>query len=610
MSAPVSVLLTPESVTDSTIVDAAEIVSFITAEPLDAAQRRIAESRFAVERVPAEVSKRVIEELESRGIDAIALPSRRVLPLPRRSVVQAITLLTHDLQVKVGSEPVQLAMREFLHAHLGVIPSISRRRRLPDGSVDSVRAEVTFLDLYYRGGASYRIDLERVLFDGDHRLRGLPREQAISELLSEFLGRAKRVGRAILPAGRPIVLGTGSPAWENLRLESLAEFEARSRWWLAVAANGLMPDLARLDELYLESEQGSAAQPMPAAPREQPPGQRFLAEGMEFERRGQLDLARIHYRQAIDAEDSFEARLALIESLVDEDPFESWCECDEAAVAFPEEAVSLVNRYAEEPDIDCDDFLTVRGLRRSLRAQEIGFQSPEDQVSGFLEFHGLRPKLAASSAVGLLEAYGLELGISFPEQHKVLIASYNHFEIYNQGFRFLGVGGDDEAVDLFLFNAPHGWRRWYGSTLEGLVGFGYDYLGNPFFLDSRHEIPPVIRLDADSGEVEPVAASFVEFLGIDLTDPEAVVLRPRLLEMWLERRPALGRTECLSYKNSPVLGGEKSLLNLTTSELGIRLHIAGQVAEQLLQMPDNAKIKGVHVVNTEDLLIEIDWDYA
>lgn len=758
MSELTTIALLPGSCRGDHIQQTARIVAERSRETLAQAEERIRHSRFVVERVsPAEASA-LMDLLIAERVGAVAVPSRKVLPVPQRIPVEGLFMPLRDFRFEVGGERITCVPADFLHAHVGCLQVEGKRQKLTRAGEDvALQSEVILVDLYFRGGASYRVDLSRVSYDADPLLRDLMAQEAAEGFLWELSQRAQEVRRPILPGAAPLADGFSNPLWDALVVTDLAEFEARARWWFALAANSHLPTPQALDEHLAkhgeeaESENGSGAGPLAEAPsaeaseagppvrstkgpppsatppqgtsrpmprpttppqgtprptprattppqgtrrrptaqaprvaaprgttppgglrrpgglprrplpRRQPsrplpppqspprrtttaamprrtttsvrppnaplmPGARrsptrgplptdydgLLSEARRFEESGRVSLAVARYRQALLVRDTFEARLALVESLVDVDPFEAWSHCEAAVREFPNEAHKLVEEYSgvEDPTYDCRDFLTYRGLRRFLRRDELKGQG-EDPIKRFFSFHDLTPRLPSPTKGGLLDAYGSEMGFEFPASHRDLISIYNGLDLYDRAFRFLGVGGDDESFDLFLFNDKLGWRRFFGSTLDDIVGFGYDYIGNVFCFDGRgeHDEPPIIRLDCDTGELEPVADNFVEFLGVDLTDKDEDVVRPRLLRLWQNECPPLSMSECLSYKTSPMLGGERRFENLTTSELNIRLHMAGQICQQAKKIPDGARILGVKIVNQEELLLKVSWEY-
>lgn len=838
-----TIALMPGSADQDALVRASRIASKITGEDIPTARRRISNTHFVVEKIPQLEAVNIMNDLITAHVGVVALPAQRVLPLPRRSNVEAVSLPVEDFHFQVSGQSIHMPLSAFLHAHVGRFQVESQRRTLTRaGREVPVTREIVLCDIYFRGGAAFRVDLEKVSFDIDSRLKDFTQREAAEGFLWEVAQRAKELRRPILPAPSPLLHGLDHDLWRAVELSTLGVFDAHGRWWYALAANGRLPAPAELDELLLVTvdllgpappsdlaepidgrsrpeeaerqgsdhptrvigvpemdedsppagqfsvpvadeppseesphqpappvspavfpavspavspasspaspppasqppqrdmrrvtgyfrssgyyraglspddlglqEQGIEAQaPAPDAPTQQPPqrprprpatprpgsapgpvpgsgrrtirrpsdpttrpqrpsgrpvpqprnppsfppaepahelptspqpqatprppayrptrnldprqlrtgsGQKsyeeLMREAAELETRGQLALSAVKYRQALNIRDSFEVRLSLVETLVDANPFDAWKLCQETAEAFPIDSQQLVDEYrgVHRETYDCHDFLTYRGLRRFIRVQEIGEIAMEDALKRFFLFHELSNKLPDQTKGGLLDAYGQELDFTFPQTHRRLISAYNGLDLFNRSFRFLGVGSDDTAFDLYLFNDEEGWRQFYGTVLSGLVGFGYDYLGNVFLYDPREnrDDPAIVRLDADTGELEPVARNFLEFVAVDLSDTDEDFVRPRLLREWQLKRGQLGMRECLSFQNSPVLGGERSFQNLTTSELSIRLHMAGQIASQARQIPEGAKILGVRVINQEELLLKVYWDYS
>ena len=691
-----SIALLPGNTTREQADIAAGVIAPVTREDRVSASRRIWMTRFVIEKVPQVQAVDIMGQLIEQRVGVVAVPSRGVLPLPRRSMVSSVALVGPEFHMESAGRRFTVLLRDFLHAHVGRMRVRGSRRILTRGGRElRVETDITLIDLYFRGGAAYRLDLNKISYHGDPGLAGLPRPEATTNFLWELAQRAQEVRRPIVPAALPLVEGPKSPYWAAARIPSLAIFDNWGRWWFALAANQHLPSPARLDEIVytttparkkpasaslmpsLTPSGGTRLPPMNTPPRGTPIPQarprsnpaltppqgtpvprpkgtgryqnlapepelaygeseittpvpqaeslppenvqtgqlyeQLMRDAADYENQGFIEQAEAKYREALATQDSFEARLALVETLVDSNPFEAWFLCAETVDRYEERASELVESYkgVHRENYDCHDFLTYRALRRFLRKKEIEQQPNYDPMRQFFSFHELSNKLPDTTKGGLLDAYGEELHIRFPAIHRQLISSYNGLDLFNRAFRFLGVGGEDEAFDLLLFNDPYGWRRFYGPSLSGLVGFGYDYLGNVFLYDPRErpDDPTIVRLDADTGELEPVAMNFVEFLGVDLTDRDEDVARSRLLREWQTKKSQLKMHECLSFQTSPVLGGERNFLNLTTSELGIRLHMAGQIATQAQQIPEGATIHGVRVVNQEELLLKVYWDY-
>jgi hypothetical protein len=697
-----SIALLPGNTDHKHAEQAAHVIAATTREDLAAAIRRIWSTRFVVERIPQVQAVDIMGRLIEQHVGVVAVPSRGVLPLPRRTLITGIALNGLEFKLQLSQGSAILHIKDFLHAHVGRLRIRGSRRILTRaGREMQIETDITILDLYFRGGAAYRLDLNKVSFELDPVLRNLARSDAAATFLWELARRAQDVRRPIVPATLPLIEGLSSPFWVAAKVPNLKVFDHWGRWWFALAANSHLPSPERLDEILvsttpiapkkplpptrlmsrdavahaatapppstpsagtripkavgpasrpalqspatirLQADAQTAGRLPPIAPQEllappviAPPGSQqnyqsagsspvniqdgmiyesFMHEAAELETQGQFEQACQKYRQAIGARDTFEARLALVETLVDSQPFDAWFVCEETVQLHPIEAERLVNEYKgiHQENYDCHDFLTYRAFRRFLRKREIDQIKGYDPIRRFFSFHELSNKLPDATKGGLLDAYGDEMHFEFPLAHRQLISSYNGLDLFNRAFRFLGVGSEDEAFDLFLFNDPDGWRSFYGPVLEGFVGFGFDYLGNVFLYDARKltEEPSVVRLDVDTGELEPVATNFLEFIGVDLTDRDEDVVRSRLLREWQKRKSQLKMRECLSFQTSPVLGGERNFSNLTTSELSIRLHMAGQVATQAQQIPEGATIHGVRVINQEELLLKVYWDY-
>lgn len=663
MSDRTSIVLLPESMTEAHWTRVGKAVGALLNEDPRPIYRRVKATGFVAERVSSRQASAVMSALREAKIGALALASQKVLPQPRRFMVEGVSSTDETVHFACRNSTYSLPVKEMLHIHYGRLRVAGRRRRLTHGGRElRVEKELVLLDLFFKGGGAFRVDLFKVSFDDDPSLRQRLRDDATTAFLERLVTWAQAARRPILPAARPLLESLTHSSWRQAHLEDMKQFEMRGRWWFGLAANGQLPAQQILDDIaetvaqqvgrrrvsssglglasdlptpaprgsaLMEAGGGGAQVSLPvtegktvAMPKLrktrvfQAPAassyQEIMREASDFEVRGRLDLAAARYRQALMRRETFEARLSLIEALVDAEPFEAWRLCREVVARFPGPSKQLVSDYRgiHRENYDCHEFLTYRGLRRFLRIFRTPPVEPGEALKRFFQAHDLSNKLPDATKIGLLTAYGEALNLRFPDQHKALIGAYNGLDLFNRAFRFLGVGSDDEAFDLYMFNQDSGWRRFYGKTVVGLVAFGFDYLGHVFFYDARQnpDDPAIVRLDADSGELEPIADNFHEFLWIDMTDRDEDFLRPRLLREWQAREGSLAMNECLSFQTSPGLGGSRSVENLTTSDLGIRLHMAGQIASQAKQIPEGAAIHGVRIVNQEELLLKVFWE--
>lgn len=103
-------------------------------------------------------------------------------------------------------------------------------------------------------------------------------------------------------------------------------------------------------------------------------------------------------------------------------------------------------------------------------------------------------------------------------------------------------------------------------------------------------------LDVGTGVLSEVAASFDEFKSL-LSDKE-FVLNYFAVEMVADLR----RSGCLldpgqiySFKIPPVLGGEYVLSNVEPSDIAVHYSVAGQIHEQVSNLPEGTPITGVTI---------------
>jgi hypothetical protein len=101
-------------------------------------------------------------------------------------------------------------------------------------------------------------------------------------------------------------------------------------------------------------------------------------------------------------------------------------------------------------------------------------------------------------------------------------------------------------------------------------------------------------LDVGAGALSEVAVSFDEFKSL-LSDKE-FVLNYFAVEMLADIRHSgclLNPGQIYSFKIPPVLGGEYVLSNVEPSDIAVHYSIAGQIHEQVRNLPEGTPITGV-----------------
>ena len=159
------------------------------------------------------------------------------------------------------------------------------------------------------------------------------------------------------------------------------------------------------------------------------------------------------------------------------------------------------------------------------------------------------------------------------------------------------IGGSPELQALFidipaidLFRAIDGWK-WLPVT--GLTAIAVSAFGEVFFRDSAGVVH---QIDTIEGRLTKVANSLPELTTM-LKDAEArdnlllegLVIGARKMGLILE--PG----ECYDFKIAPVLGGKMGVEEMQKLSFVVKLHIAGQLHEQVKDLPPGTKINHVTI---------------
>lgn len=159
------------------------------------------------------------------------------------------------------------------------------------------------------------------------------------------------------------------------------------------------------------------------------------------------------------------------------------------------------------------------------------------------------------------------------------------------------IGGPPELDFLFIevpqvdiLRAIEGWK-WL--KLSGLTAVAVSAFGEVFFRDSSGAIH---QIDTVEGKLSRVSNSLAELTAV-LQDAEA---RDSLLFGGLvigarQRGMILEPGECYDFRMAPILGGQMGVDDLERLSFVVKLHIAGQLHEQVKDLPPGTKINQVTI---------------
>lgn len=141
-----------------------------------------------------------------------------------------------------------------------------------------------------------------------------------------------------------------------------------------------------------------------------------------------------------------------------------------------------------------------------------------------------------------------------------------------------------------ILRAVDGWRWLH---LEGLTVFAVSAFGEVFL---RNNADAIFQIDTIEGRLLKVADSFDE-LGTMLraSDARDEVLFEGLVIGARNRGLMLDAGECYDFKIAPVLGGQMSVDEIGKLSFVVKLNIAGQLHEQVKDLPVGTKIDKVTI---------------
>lgn len=130
------------------------------------------------------------------------------------------------------------------------------------------------------------------------------------------------------------------------------------------------------------------------------------------------------------------------------------------------------------------------------------------------------------------------------------------------------------------------WRCEYGELADRALFFAEDAFGNQFCL--HHE--RVCSFDAETGELNELAANLETWASSLLNDYAFLTGHP-LIHQWQAKNGALPAGSRLIPKIPFVLGGEYALQNLYPLVATRGMKSRGNLARQLKDLPDGARIE-------------------
>lgn len=165
-----------------------------------------------------------------------------------------------------------------------------------------------------------------------------------------------------------------------------------------------------------------------------------------------------------------------------------------------------------------------------------------------------------------------------------LLSRQNGFYAFESALHVFGSVGGDE-VGLFDWNDDSLWRHEYGSLAEGCFFFAEDVFGGQFGIQRDQ----IIAFDPETGEVSAIAGTVEAWAQAILDDYDVLTGYP-LARQWQVERGPIPPPSRLVPKVPFVCGGEFEIENLVLLDAGEAMRARGQLATQLHELPDGARV--------------------
>lgn len=145
-----------------------------------------------------------------------------------------------------------------------------------------------------------------------------------------------------------------------------------------------------------------------------------------------------------------------------------------------------------------------------------------------------------------------------------------------------GAGGGS----LEEWNAADGWRAAFGGLADGFLFFAEDVLGGQFAIREDK----VLSFDPETGQTELIASSVEGWADRLLAGYEVLSGFP-LAKRWQRAHGPLAPGVRLVPRIPFVLGGEFDVSNLYPLDAAEGMRVRGELAVQIRDLPDGAKVR-------------------
>ncbi|MFJ4789290.1 T6SS immunity protein Tdi1 domain-containing protein [Streptomyces sp. NPDC088794] len=168
----------------------------------------------------------------------------------------------------------------------------------------------------------------------------------------------------------------------------------------------------------------------------------------------------------------------------------------------------------------------------------------------------------------------------FPAAHRELLLRLNGFTVHHGAFRLLGIGREEPALDLAVWNAPETWRFAWDDRLDPFVIFGETAFGDSYAyrrLPGGGLAPEVHFLEGVLLRPEIIAPSFEAFLADELLRNAKEPYDDLVVEAVDHLGPIAPGSHWV-YVPSVALGGEEDVENISVLPATVAMTFAGDIA--------------------------------
>jgi hypothetical protein len=170
-----------------------------------------------------------------------------------------------------------------------------------------------------------------------------------------------------------------------------------------------------------------------------------------------------------------------------------------------------------------------------------------------------------------------------------LIGMRNGFVALESTLRLFPLCRDPSGLyDMAFWNSDSAWRSSYGELADGLWFFAENAIGEQFAIDQQKG--GIVVFDPEAGERRHLADDLEDWAGIVLKDWPELTMHPVVMK-WQELNGPLHLSQSLVPKTMFIAGGKYEAENLFAVDAVEAMRFRGDIALQIKDLPDGAKIR-------------------